>query len=76
MCTDLLNKKSVAILPGFDFGFPKDKMITRLSYTDFDGKNFMSKISSDTSIDEELINKFAPKITEGIKRIKDWVEKD
>ena len=76
MCTDLLNKKSVAILPGFDFGFPKDKMITRLSYTDFDGKNFMSKISSDTSIDEELINKFAPKITEGIKRVKDWVEKD
>ena len=76
MCTDLLNKKSVAILPGFDFGFPKDKMITRLSYTDFDGKNFMSKINSDTSIDEELINKFAPKITEGIKRIKDWVEKD
>ena len=76
MCTDLLNKKSVAILPGFDFGFPKDKMITRLSYTDFDGKNFMSKINSDTSIDEELINKFAPKITEGTKRLKDWVEKD
>ena len=49
-------------------------MITRLSYTDFDGKNFMSKISSDTSIDEELINKFAPKIAEGTKRIKDWVE--
>ena len=76
MCTDLLNKKSVAILPGFDFGFPKNKMITRLSYTDFDGKNFMSKINSDTSIDEELINKFAPKITEGTKRLKDWVEKD
>ena len=76
MCTDLLNKKSVAILPGFDFGFPKDKMITRLSYTDFDGKNVMSKINSDTSIDEELINKFAPKIIEGTKRIKDWVEKD
>ncbi len=76
MCTDLLNKKSVAILPGFDFGFPKDKMITRLSYTDFDGKNFMSKINSDTSIDEELINKFAPKIVEGTKRIKDWVNND
>ena len=76
MCADLLNKKSVAILPGFDFGFPKDKMITRLSYTDFDGKNFMSKINSDTSIDEELINKFAPKIAEGTKRIKDWVEND
>ena len=76
MCTDLLNKKSVAILPGFDFGFPKDKMITRLSYTDFDGKNFMSKINLDTSIDEDLINKYAPNIIKGTKRLKDWVEKD
>ena len=25
--------------------------------------------------DEDLIKKFAPKITEGTKRIKDWVEK-
>ena len=76
MCSDLLNKKSVAILPGFDFGFPKDKMITRLSYTDFDGKNFMSKINLDTSIDEDLINKYAPNIIKGTKRLKDWVEKD
>ena len=45
MCTDLLNKKGVAILPGSDFGFSIDKMISRLSYTDFDGKNFMSKIN-------------------------------
>jgi len=75
MCTDLLNKKGVAILPGSDFGFSVEKMISRLSYTDFDGKNFMSNISLDTKVDEELIKKFAPKITEGTKRLKDWVEK-
>ena len=75
MCTDLLNKKGVAILPGSDFGFSVEKMISRLSYTDFDGKNFMSNISLDTIVDEELIKKFAPKITEGTKRLKDWVEK-
>ena len=38
MCSDILNKTGVAILPGSDFGFD-EKMITRLSYTDFDGKN-------------------------------------
>ena len=75
MCTDLLNKKSVAILPGSDFGFSEKKMISRLSYTDFDGKNFLSKISIDTKVDEDLIKKLAPKIIEGTKRIKDWVEK-
>ena len=75
MCTDLLNKKGVATLPGSDFGFLNDKMIARISYTDFDGKNFMSKINSDTNIDEDLINRFAPNIVEGTKKLKDWVEK-
>jgi len=75
MCTDLLNKKGVATLPGSDFGFLNDKMIARISYTDFDGKNFMSNINLDTNVDENLIKKFAPNIIEGIKRLKDWVEK-
>ena len=75
MCTDLLNKKEVVILPGSDFGFSIDKMIARISYTDFDGKNFMSNINSDTNVGEDLIKKFAPKIVEGTKRLKDWVEK-
>jgi len=74
MCTDLLNKKGVAILPGSDFGFSIDKMISRLSYTDFNGKNFMSKINLNTTIDDDLINKYAPKIVEGTKRLKEWVE--
>tara|TARA_Y100000817_G_scaffold119771_1_gene93841 strand:- start:30 stop:1256 length:1227 start_codon:yes stop_codon:yes gene_type:complete len=75
MCTDILKKKEVAILPGSDFGFSDKKMICRLSYTDFDGKNFMSNINLDTEVGEDLIEKFAPKITEGAKRLKDWVEK-
>ena len=75
MCSDLLNKKSVAILPGSDFGFPINKMISRLSYTDFDGKKFMSKINSDTIIDNNLIEKYAPQVVEGIKRLKDWSKK-
>ena len=75
MCTDLLNKKGVAILPGSDFGFSVNKMISRLSYTDFDGKNFMSKINKNSNVDEELIKQYAPKVVEGINRIKEWVEK-
>ena len=75
MCTDLLNKKGVATLPGSDFGFLNDKMIARISYTDFDGKNFMSSINSDTNVDEDLIKRLAPNIIEGTKKLKDWVEK-
>jgi aspartate aminotransferase len=74
MCTDLLNKKGVAILPGSDFGFSNEKMIARLSYTDFDGETFMQNILKNNKIDDKIINKFAPKIVEGTKRLKDWVE--
>ena len=56
------------------FGFPINKMISRLSYTDFDGKNFMSKINPETEIDNDLIIKYAPKVVEGIKRLKEWGE--
>ena len=75
LCLKILNDTGFAMLPGSDFGFLNDKMIARISYTDFDGYNFMSKINSDTNINEDLIKKFAPNIVEGTLRIKDWVEK-
>ena len=45
MCEDLLNNTGVVLLPGSDFGIPKDKMIARLSFTDFNGENFMKNTS-------------------------------
>ena len=74
MCKDLLNNTGVALLPGSDFGISKDKMIARLSFTDFDGENFMKNISSKENINLDTISKFAPKVVEGTKRLKDWVE--
>ena len=37
MCKDLLEKTGVALLPGSDFGFNENRMLSRLSFTDFDG---------------------------------------
>ena len=74
MCANLLNDTGVAILPGSDFGFSKDRLIARLSFTDFDGKNFMDNLSKEKKLDYSLINKFAPKVVEGTKRLKAWVE--
>ena len=73
MCNDLLNKKGVAILPGSDFGFKKNKLIARLSFTDFDGNTFMKNFNINES-NEDLLSKYAPNIIEGTKRLKDWVE--
>ena len=74
LCEDILDKTGVATLPGSDFGFNSHKMIVRLSFTDFDGKEFMNNILDNTNIDDKLLNKYAPKIVEGTKRLKAWVE--
>tara|TARA_B100001250_G_scaffold410314_1_gene436501 strand:+ start:296 stop:1522 length:1227 start_codon:yes stop_codon:yes gene_type:complete len=74
MCNDILIKTGVATLPGSDFGFSSKKMFARISFTDFDGSEFMKNVSFDEKINSETINKFAPKIAEGTKRLKAWVE--
>ena len=72
MCEDILNKTGVALLPGSDFGFKPDKMLVRLSYTDFNGEYFLknSRSHNETSLDE--IEKFAPNVVEGTKRLVEW----
>ena len=72
MCDNILKETGVALLPGSDFGFNKDKMLVRLSFTDFNGMEFMNNLNSETKIDDDLIKKLAPKITEGVKRLKNW----
>ena len=74
MCKDILNNTGVALLPGSDFGFNPDKMLARLSFTDFDGQEFMNNIDETKIIDENLINKFAPKVVEGVNKLKNWSE--
>ena len=74
MCSDILKQTGVALLPGSDFGFSKDRMIVRLSFTDFDGYEFMNNIKQTKKIDLNLISKFAPKIVEGTKKLKTWSE--
>ncbi len=74
MCNDILSKTGVATLPGSDFGFSKKRMLVRISFTDFDGNNFMKNISPYEKIDIHKINKFAPKIVQGTDKLKAWVE--
>tara|TARA_Y100000741_G_C17927814_1_gene426397 strand:- start:99 stop:569 length:471 start_codon:yes stop_codon:yes gene_type:complete len=73
MCKEILNSTGVALLPGSDFGFKEERLITRLSYTDFDGENFMKNINYDTKIDNVIISNYAPRVVEGVKRLNSWV---
>ena len=72
MCDDILKKTGVALLPGSDFGFKPNKMLTRLSYTDFDGENFLKNYDGSNNLDDDFIKKFAPNVVEGTKRLAEW----
>ena len=74
MCSNILKETGIALLPGSDFGFSKERMITRLSFTDFNGGEFMQNVKKTKKVDMNSISKFAPKIIEGTKKLKDWVE--
>jgi len=74
MCDNLLKETGVVLLPGSDFGFDEKRMLARLSFTDFNGQEFMNNLKNEKKIDNDLILKFAPKIVEGVYKLKKWSE--
>ncbi len=74
LCDEILTNLNIALLPGSDFGFDEKRMIVRLSFTDFDGDTFMKNIHEKIDINDELIKLYAPKVVEGVNKLKSWVE--
>ena len=72
MCQDILNKTGVALLPGSEFGLDKRKMLARLSYTDFNGANFLGNTSGSKKLYDADLKKNAPNIVSGVIALKDW----
>jgi aspartate aminotransferase len=72
----LLEDTGVAILPGSDFGRPKDELTARLAYVDFDGARALSFIENqpdDYVIDDAFVTANCPNVVEAIERIAKWV---
>ncbi len=74
LCETILDETGVAMLPGSDFGFKPSKMLTRLSYTDFDGFEFFRNVTNCRQIDDEMIKKFAPNVVEGVSKLSNWAK--
>ena len=72
MCKDILNKTGVALLPGSDFGIDSSKMLARLSYTDFNGSDFLNNTLGRNKLDDADLKKNAPNIVDGVAALKDW----
>ncbi len=74
LCEAILNETGVAMLPGSDFGFKPKKMLTRLSYTDFNGTEFFKNVTNYNLIDDNMIKKYAPNVAEGVSKLSNWAK--
>ena len=74
LCKVILDETGVAMLPGSDFGFRPKKMLTRLSYTDFDGTEFFNGVTNYNSINDDMVEKYAPNVVEGVKKLSIWAK--
>ena len=74
LCEAILNETGVAMLPASDFGFKPKRMLTRLSYTDFDGTKFFKNVSNYNSISDHMIEKYAPNVVAGAKALSNWAK--
>ena len=72
MCEDILDKTGVALLPGSDFGLKSNKMLARLSYTDFDGTKFLKNTLGSNKLDSADLKKYAPNVVDGVLALKEW----
>ncbi len=74
LCKVILNETGVAMLPASDFGFNPKKMLTRLCYIDFNGEKFLKETINLKTIDDRIIEKYAPNVVEGIKKLSNWAQ--
>ena len=74
LCEAILRETGVAMLPGSDFGFKPRKMLTRLSYTDFDGTKFFKNVTNFNSISDTMIEKYAPNVVKGTNKLSKWAK--
>ena len=74
LCEAILNETGVAMLPGSDFGFKPNKMLTRLSYTDFDGTQFFENVTDYKTISVEMVKRYAPNVVEGTSKLSNWAK--
>ena len=75
MCVAILKETGVALLPGSAFGFKSNKMLVRLSFTDFDGNDFLKNISLGKKISNLDVEKYAPNVVAGTQILSNWAKK-
>ncbi len=72
LCSAILDEKSVAFLPGDDFGRPSGELTGRIAYVDFNGEIALEAVKEE-DVDEKFLRKYCIDTIEAIDRICDFV---
>jgi aspartate aminotransferase len=70
----LLEKYSVALLPGSDFYFPSSRFAFRMATVDYDGGAVYEKIAGKDSIEDSEYEKLFPSIKKGLDALEKFVK--
>ena len=75
MCKTILSETGFAMLPGSDFGFKKNKLISRIAFVDFDGSKALKEFSSVKKFNNNTVmKKIFPNIFNGVNSLLNWLK--
>jgi len=75
MCKKILSETGFAMLPGSDFGFKKNKLITRIAFVDFNGATALQQYQLfNKSTSNKIMKKLFPNIFNGVKTLINWLD--
>lgn len=75
MCEKILSETGFAMLPGSDFGFKENKLITRIAFVDFDGSKALKQLSIVQNYNKnKTIKKLFPNIYNGVQSLLNWLK--
>ncbi|MBT3901899.1 MAG: aminotransferase class I/II-fold pyridoxal phosphate-dependent enzyme [Pelagibacteraceae bacterium] len=75
MCKTILSETGFAMLPGSDFGFKKNKLISRIAFVDFDGSKALKEFSSVKKFNNNTVMKnIFPNIFNGVNSLLNWLK--
>ncbi len=73
LCDQLLQETGVAILPGADFGRPKDELTARLAFVDFDGDAALHNYPDNAQIDDAYLQNYCGRTMQAIDLVVEWL---
>ena len=73
LCNKILSDTGFAMLPGVNFGFDEELLLSRIAFVDFDGEKALDNFDKIKN-SEQFLKDYCPKIINGIKSLKNWID--